>query len=507
LFKPAFSALCYTLAIVLVGLFVYRKCLPAERRDILPQRFFVYVAVVYTTAFLAPHLMIVRAALVVLPALFARSRSEAASLYLLTLPMLPPLQVNDMLGSMFLLRFSTTHFIALGLALAVMVKPGPMRPVPARFDLAFALLMLLFVVIGGRGEPFTTWLRAILDNLLNYVLPYYLLSRTLTRSEDTERALLTLGGAAFAFAGFAAFEVSRTWAVFQAMYTHLDIMLEGNNFMLKLRAGLLRPPGPFVESTSFGIFLAVGLLAAVSQRRRFKGWRWAPVIGGIGFGLVLAQARGDWIGALIGLLALYAFAGRRAAASLVAAAAGIGYVLLYLAAHSSRRIADALGMTAGTDSTAVYRQQLLSDGLNQVRASPLFGKPLSQVTASMQHLTQGEHIVDFVNSHLYVVLITGLLGFAAWLIVWAIGAASLWPLRRRRASGDPVAAQPAFVFAVLIALFVILTFTSLFERNSHWLVLMLALGGAMVAQRRPAAAAEPLIRDPSPPAAPLPSYG
>jgi O-antigen ligase len=109
-----------------------------------------------------------------------------------------------------------------------------------------------------------------------------------------------------------------------------------------------------------------------------------------------------------------------------------------------------------------------------------FGQDGDQVKASMVQLTQGEHIVDFVNTYLTFFLNSGLLGLAAFSIPLALIFLKLWrryDLRRTDAAARGM--EP--IVGALTAVCTTLIFTSFYERNPLWLIV--ALVGVKVLTR------------------------
>jgi hypothetical protein len=84
-------------------------------------------------------------------------------------------------------------------------------------------------------------------------------------------------------------------------------------------------------------------------------------------------------------------------------------------------------------------------------------------------LTQGDHIVDFVNSHLFVAMTAGVPLFLVWCAVWIMPMTESLRLRR---SGSSIAVVP---LAILAPTMVALAFTSLVDRNLTWPIIALAL--------------------------------
>ena len=110
---------------------------------------------------------------------------------------------------------------------------------------------------------------------------------------------------------------------------------------------------------------------------------------------------------------------------------------------------------------------LAAQGLGQIRNHPLLGQSIGDLSLSLSDLSQGQHIVDFVNSHLFVAMTAGLPLSLLWFIVWLVPVADGFRQDRK----IPLYASP---IGIAIPTFVALIFTSLVDRNLTWLIVALA---------------------------------
>ena len=181
--------------------------------------------------------------------------------------------------------------------------------------------------------------------------------------------------------------------------------------------------------------------------------------------------------------------------------------VLAVAASSGGTVGQLLGKGGHAEATAQYRQNLLARGMEEAERHLVTGQTLSQLSVSMNDLRQGEHIIDFVNTHLYALLVGGLGGFTLWLFAWAIPLVLGWG--RRRFTGKLAATPVAFHFAALGMTFLYLAFTSPIDR----IISLVAIGMGLMSvcvrlsatpaarPRRSASEASGRILSPAPPAA------
>jgi hypothetical protein len=186
------------------------------------------------------------------------------------------------------------------------------------------------------------------------------------------------------------------------------------------------------------------------------------------------------MGFLIGIVVFQLFRNQIASLGRMALY-GVGILLVVVASSSvGDRVTSTLGINNGPD----YRVSLFSRGVEEVKKYPLIGRPIGQVYYSLRDLIQGEGIVDFVNTYLYVALVSGLLGLFVFVIVLVSPMVPLWGLRSNRLIAVRDQQQIAFVFSGLAAMIVMYAVTSLGGRSQMLLSVMMALSAVIMNYRR-----------------------
>ena len=174
-------------------------------------------------------------------------------------------------------------------------------------------------------------------------------------------------------------------------------------------------------------------------------------------GVAAPQSRGALLGLAVGFAAIYLY--RRSqtviATLLVGAAVFAAFFVTVGLQPETTAPAD-----LHSSETIEYRKRLMTRGMEEFAKSPLTGDTFPNILSRMQDLRQGEGIVDFVNTYLWVALLSGVLGLLLFLAAFGTRLFHLWTLRPRlrKAGFGPGAA--AFVFASLCAPVVMLIFTS-----------------------------------------------
>ena len=249
----------------------------------------------------------------------------------------------------------------------------------------------------------------------------------------------------------------------------------------------MRTPTSFAESTSFALFEFIGILAIIASRDLFRSkFSWICAIGIATAGLLLAQSRGADLALLVALLAWQIARRRYAIAGLVAVGASLAVAGLLLLARSVPKIASFAGTEKSFQGHADYRQALLEQGLKVGMAHPIFGDDMTVVASKMTNITQGEGIVDFVNSYLVIFLSSGIIGLSIFVILIT---QIIYKLRKRESRIEKISNYfdiKVFIFSALIGDLIAIFFTSMYERNPYWLMILIA--GAKISGKRTAIA-------------------
>lgn len=473
----ALKTLIYIEAVLAIGLLMLVRLLSADARALISQRFILLVMALPAIGYLSPMAALFYVLVLLTIPILSRHRVEAAGLFFLALPMLPLLTTTPTLpGIGMLIPLSTSLMMILGLLLAWLTRTGEAVARRSTMDIVVVLLWLLLIVMTARSTSLTNLARAMLQYSIGILLPYLLLSRSLRTASHVRFVMVCFIGSTILISLITLFEAIRNWPLYQGMYSHLGIQMPSLSLTLRIRGGLLRAPGPFADSTTLAIFLMIGGLAVYTLRSLFKS-RTAHLlaIGITVLGLIATQSRGAWLGFLVGMILLEFYRRRTARAIAIIAGGAVSFALLALAAISSRRLSEIVGLSGSTRGTVDYRSDLLRRGLQEAAHSPLIGSPINVVEARLSDLVQGEGIVDFVNSYLMFLLRGGLVGLMIFICVFLVAFGALWSARPRllqhAASSEPATA----IFASLVALSVALVFTSFSERNPIWLIGLLAL--------------------------------
>ncbi len=415
-------------------------------------------------------------------------RGGVAAMLLLVL-VIPPVQydIEGFGGINRFLELNSTRVLTLvvllPLALRALVarKAAPRPRWVAAIDVLVIGYSALKLALLASHVTGTGLLRALVEALIDVVLPYYAVSRSLRLRADVRFVLAHLALACVFAAGVGCVES----VVHRNLYEGLQ-WIYGYKWQLTLALG--RGDHLRVQAmTAQPILLAFEMIFALGVWTYLAGagWRRAPVLGVfavLAAALVFTWSRGPWLGAIgFGLCMLGArklpgktFRGLLLAALALAVAAKMAGADTAIVAGLSR----VFGAEGKDLSSIDYRRQLLDTAIALIRQSPWVGVP--NYAAQMQELKQGEGIIDLVNSYVAIALDAGLIGLVLYLAPFVIAIARLLAAAdagRLRADEDvPGGSNFGAVFASLAiaALGTIFT-TSTFSIMPFLLTLLLAL--------------------------------
>lgn len=466
-------------AILTAGFFTWRSLVDPRLHRWNDLRFAAVIPLA-ALGYLAPNIWIyygaVTAAMIFLP----RSRGDAGCLFTIIALMLPLVEHDVRTGSTLLIKMSTLIAAAVGLLMAFRFPADPPRlqkALPRHDILAFAMFVLL-VVIDTRiatTSP-TTVLRAFLTIGATFFLPYWFLGRSPLNGQDMRRLTHCIAMIGFILALVAIFETVRHWPLYQVMERNLDI--SGRAKSMNVRAGFLRSPGPFFESTTFGVFLALSTTVLISSRSLFrsKATYWGSVATCV-IGTSATLARNAWIGLIVGMILITLYRGRseRFFALTVGGLFGVG--ILSLIASGSERVSEMIGLEGHAASTGDYREDLLANSIPLIMKNPLLGTPYDKVLEYMRPLMRSNTIsVDYVNSYLYFAVTLGMVGLLIFTVYSVYTPLRLLMIRSRLKGSAREYEVATAVFAASGAFLAMIGFTSYYERMPLFGVILMALG-------------------------------
>lgn len=491
--KPALHIAVMTAA----ALSLYLYCLqPAVARAVAPGAIAAGLGMPLL-AWSLPNIWLLYAAMIALVPLLARRLRMVAPLYLFSVLLLPGLDGPVSIGGLKLLDFGMHDALATGAAVAVALS-AERRPITRpELDLPAIGVILLLAAALARDTTLTNNMRMLANVVMDFAVPYYIVSRSIRTIEDLQACMVWLGCAGAILSAVLIWEVIKAWPIYNELYGHYGVP---TLLLVKARGGLLRAGGPFVEPTSIAMMMVTCVLALWLSRRFFRtrlhhGLLLALLL----VGVAAPQSRGAWVGLFLGVAVADAYRGRvtqMAAKLLPLAAAG---ALLFVVAQGSSGLSEAVGLTGGSAESGEYRRQLFDRGMEEFRRSPVWGYSLKDLSVRLADLRQGEGIIDFVNTYLWIMLISGGIGLGVFVGAFLFLLTRLWRARgvRRGAVGHRDVAT--FAVAALVVPMEMLFFTSFGGRSACFIFVAFAFS-AVLLRSNVVPSPRPLAASPAEPA-------
>ena len=485
-----------TLGGLAAALFLF--CLPAAaRRDMAGRCLFIVVGMpIIGWSFTNPWLLYLVMCLWV--PMVALRIDKIVPVYLFSLLMLPGLDSTAAIGALKLFDFGVHDALAIGAAIALFLNPAKARS-NWLIDLPACALLLLLAAALARDTSFSNFLRSSSNVILDLGLPYYIVSRGIRTMKECRAILLWLGCGGTVLSAILFYEFIRFWPIYNELYVNYEL---STLLLVKSRGGFLRAGGPFVESTSAAMILAICVLALSLCRNQFRTrWYFFAAMAFCCVGLVAPQSRGAWVGLFFAMAAAEIYRRRYFQLSVGAVVVAAGIALIAVGAQFSSSFSESIGLSGNSSDTSDYRRLLLMRGLQEFSNSPLIGFSLPEAQWRLHDLIQGEGIVDFVNSYVWIMMISGIVGLAVFIwafVFFIIRSLAFRPSRRKRYDDAEV---PAFIFSSLVMMMEMLFFTSFGTRPAIFVFGLFGFSAAFLkiahlrAHRR-----SPVVRLPETPA-------
>ena len=457
------KALAVVLAIALVVFHVARPlCIRYMREETFARRRNLWLALT-VLGFLSPSFALYAAVAAPILLWAAWRDDNPVTLYVLLAFVIPDVRLYVSLPGINQL-FDLTQFrlLALTVLIPALCRPpgfGPTVPIGrgpsvAGWRIEHTALVLLVLLQAAVLIPFetpTTTLRRLFLGTIDTVLVVYAIAR-LQREEQLSDVLCGFWLACVLMAPMALFEAARHWLLYTGI---ADAWGDPNLFAWLFRGSQLRAQVAAGHSINLGYHLALafGLYLFLRARGTTRAID-VLVFGVLPTAVLLTWSRAAWL-ALVLIGVGYAALRPRGLSRLarLAVAASLGVALLAVSPLSDLVLDQLPFIGTASQDTVAYRQELAATSLQLIRLNPLLGDPF--VLKQMEHLRQGQGIIDVVNGYLRITLDNGLAGLGLILVAWLAPtwrAARSYRRSRRNGGGDglPGACLLACMLATLV---------------------------------------------------------
>lgn len=383
---------------------------------------------------------------------------QVPAMYIAILPVIP-LYTYILPGALGINNFFALdhqRLLALGLLLPALLaardgdaerQPLIRNGVDATALLFIAWLLLLSLI---HRPTVTDKLRGVFEITLFTLVPYLAVSRLVRSPADLRNCIL-----AIAFSGLF---VSMVGVMEQRMtsyfYQEVPYRLGMETFHLsqfarahEYRFGLLRIKSSIDGGLGFFLVFCLAAYICLGRLKMLTGWRlWVPALL-MAMVLFFTGTRGSWLMAGIVIASTWAFGMVSAPGRFVLAACAA-----LLAAPTIR---DHFMSTTDQFGTFSYRAELMRSTLPMVWEKPWLGWGSIRelfATGRLEHLRQGQGIIDMVNVYLGIAVESGITGA---LLLGSILFASLWAVvkvhaKRKEGQDAGDAAVAAFLVTLML---------------------------------------------------------
>lgn len=470
--------------IILMGLFaigygfVHWSATPALRRYI-GTPFVISFVLLTVAGTYAPNAAIFLAICVVVMLATTRDPLDTLCRYVLLVAMVPFVTMHATLGATYIAQINTPIALGIGCMLAMLVRSGRGRGKPLRGITAEdGVVVLFFLTLGIGSTRFasgTELLRQIITEGLGTLLPYYIFRRHVRSAEELRLVIACVAVASILLSVYAIYEARMGWTVFGSIRANLAerTYMSMNRIT---RGDSLRASATMSGPLLLACYLSLGWVAAACSQSLLKTRRiWIAWLGLIALGVVMAQSRGNTVCIVAAVVLLAAVRGKAAMAAGFAAAAACAAGLVLLFARSSTFLSGFLNLNTEPEANGVYdyRQLLLQRGLEEAAKHRWTGASMQAVLSQLEDITQGQKIIDFVNTYLVIYLVSGLAGLVPLVVLIGLILRAILPRVKKGAGGDLEIVR-AFGIVAFCIFFGQLSFCSFIDRLPFWLGLVMA---------------------------------
>ncbi|EGG95612.1 hypothetical protein IMCC1989_878 [gamma proteobacterium IMCC1989] len=341
-------------------------------------------------------------------------------------------------------------------------------------DSFVCLFVLLTTLLTFREGKITSVLRFFVDSCLIYIVPYFVISRTVKSINDIHYCAVAV----------LVFSIIISAILFISQVIQLDIYEAFNprskyNIIREYRGGFLRLSGP-LSSPLIGFTVLSGYLALDILKQHIQI---LPII--------------RWLIILMFVLAVL-FSGSRG--GLFSFILGVAAYWYFIKLSSEKRVLLVLSVTIlclaellfGVSAMFIYedeygtfdyRIELYTASWLFLKQAPLFGAQYFIHSGYFDHLVTGLGIIDIVSTYLQIALQYGFVGLFLFVGMYL---SIIIPLAKRLlsmgASVSDVERYSAMYFAINIALVFIISTTSMISLFPIFIMINVAFGRIMLAR-------------------------
>lgn len=416
--------------------------------------------------FLSPSFIVFAGIMVLLSIYIHRSARNPLYFYIILISAAPCLRVDVGIPGVFnkIMELNSARLISLVILMPIAISLWSKRGSRGNgaaigyFDVCVASFFFIITVLQARQGDLNAVLRVVLQNSMDIVLPYFVVSRAITTVKGLNTALLAYVVAAMPLSAIGFVEMWKHWRFYYVVVQQWEVTLPTPYL---LRDDMLRAANTSIEPIAFGFLcmVAAAYLMIMRTGARWTIWHYAS-LGLIFIGLYSSLSRGPWLGFVIFLVLLSTAYVKKATMALLAAIP-VAVAGLYFAPPAIiQRFLGLLPFMGTVDKgNEQYRTDLLTNSLIVIQRYPLFGSYTFLEEPEMQTMIQGQGIIDIVNTYLQYALEYGMVGLFLFLAVF-LGLAAVLFMKVWRPVLSPEQVDYAGLFAILVSMLCIIATVS-----------------------------------------------
>lgn len=282
-------------------------------------------------------------------------------------------------------------------------------------DIFFILFFLLTAVLAVRSNSATNMVRIFLNTFIEYLIPYFVISRFIISPGVLNWVFSALLVSAVILSILSSLESVFHWRFFADVMRNLGLEYSQLTLVPYTRGGVTRGSGgAMFNPLGFAHFISLALVTLLFYyQKKILKWFPAGVLAGVfGLALFLTGSRGGQLVVIIGVYMLFYFNSQGFLKMLLAVTAvgSVGLFGVYFAAVGWEGI--------DSEGSFLYRWELILNSMNAIKSNFILGSHAYENDPGLQQSRQGQGIIDIVNAYLRIILTYGIVGLFLYLMIY-----------------------------------------------------------------------------------------
>ncbi|MGH1438523.1 MAG: O-antigen ligase family protein [Cellvibrionaceae bacterium] len=367
--------------------------------------------------------MAVLAAVIIMYAVYIKDQPPEAKVFLYVACM-PALPLQGFLvpfpGLNYLFELSYLRVVVVALFLPLFFqafsKPASQGGGFRSSDFYFLCFIILTGLMTYRLGSFTTMVRELVNVMVDFGIPYFVISRYVVSSQSLSWLFCGFLVSAAFLSFFAIIESLMWWRFFSEILFSLQVQYDPVALVPYSRSGIIRTGGgPMFQTLGFAHFISMAIVTCFFFWKK-KILRFFPamiLMGLYTLALTFTDSKGGILAVLLGILIIYYFSFHKTIkfltniAAVIVVPAAVGYFAMF-----------GFSQLEDDHDSFGYRYQLILNSLDAISQNPILGSIDFWNNQSLANSLQGEGIIDVTNLYLQVILQYGFVGLFLYLMIF-----------------------------------------------------------------------------------------